>query len=518
MAGRITASRLAARRAHVFSPRAGRPAHPQRSAKGTAVGQITSRCDSPRCDDRRGGAAYREIVHSRPGGAAVAYARRAAVPAWHALIQVAIGADPAPAWRWRSPWQRRAVAWGLAVGTAAAVTASAVYVTLSLGGKGPPPGEDGGLLDIVHLPVPTLTALVLLVSLVGVAPLPLAVRRPLLGWRIGWLALLAVPWLGIYWLHEPGAIFADWPWNPVQVAVLVVVFAVAGTRHPRGVLWWMWALTLLPWWLQATRAGPGMVVLTVGTIVFTAVALAADAFGGRYRARLELAGAAERAEIEAGRRAVLEERARIARELHDVVAHHLSLIAVRAEAAPYRLDQLGGDASAEFGEMGGTAREALTEMRRLLGVLRTGETAEQEPQPGLGDLPGLVDAARGAGLPVEMSRRGPLDGLPAAVGVCAYRIVQESLSNAGRHAPGAAISVTVEVGPEAVRLKICNGPSTAARNGVVARASAVNDHRYGHGLPGMRERVTLLGGTFWAGPAPGGGFQVAAELPAGERT
>jgi len=299
--------------------------------------------------------------------------------------------------------------------------------------------------------------------------------------------------------------------------VLVVVFAVAGMRHSRGVLWWMWALTLLPWWLQAAWADPGVTVLAVGTVLFTAVALAADAFGGRYRVRLELAKAAERAEVEAGRRAVLEERARIAREMHDVVAHHLSLIAVRAEAAPYRLDPLASDARAEFGELGGTAREALTEMRRLLGVLRTGETAEQGPQPGLDDLPGLVAAARDAGLAVEMSRRGPLDGLPAAVGVCAYRIVQESLSNAGRHAPGAAISVTVDVEPAAVRLAIRNGPPGAARSGTPGQAPAARGHRRGHGLAGMRERVTLLGGTFSAGPVPGGGFEVAAELPTGER-
>jgi signal transduction histidine kinase len=195
-----------------------------------------------------------------------------------------------------------------------------------------------------------------------------------------------------------------------------------------------------------------------------------------------------------------------------VVAHHLSLIAVRAEAAPYRLSRLAGDARAEFGELGTTAREALTEMRRLLGVLRTGQTAEHAPQPRSGDLPELVDAARNAGLVVEFSQRGPLDRLPAAVGVCAYRVVQESLSNAGRHAPGAAISVGVEVEPPVVRLKISNGPPAAARNGATAGTKAAN----GHGLAGMRERVALLGGTFSAGPSPGGGFEVAAELPTGE--
>jgi signal transduction histidine kinase len=486
-------------------------------------------------------------VHLRPGGAAFARARRAAILAWYPLTQVVAGADQVPAWQWRSPWQRRAAVWGLAAGTAAAVTVSVVYVMFSAaatktfglagkaGGKIAPPqtskdqmlndlgqnsahhAQQWGLIGFLNLPSNWAIVLLIIVSLAGVAPLPLSVRRPLLGWRIGWLALAVMPWTGIESQQEPGTIPADWPWNPVQVAVLVVVFAMAGMRHSRGMLWWMWALTLLPWWLQAARTDPGPTVLAVGTIVFTAVALAADAFGGRYRARLELAETAERAEAEAGRRAVLEERARIAREMHDVVAHHLSLIAVRAEAAPYRLDRLAGDARAEFGELGGTAREALTEMRRLLGVLRTGEAAAQGPQPGLGDLPGLVDAARDAGLAVEMSRRGPLDGLPAPVGVCAYRIVQESLSNAGRHAPGAAISVTVDVEPAAVRLKICNGPPGAARNGAGAHAVAASGHRRGHGLAGMRERVTLLGGTFSAGPAPGGGFEVAAELPTGER-
>ncbi|HEY6789577.1 MAG TPA: sensor histidine kinase [Trebonia sp.] len=484
-------------------------------------------------------------MHLNPGGAALARAGRAAVPAGHPLAQVVAGADPVPAWQWRSPWQRRAAVWGLAVGTAAAVTVSVVNVTFSAagtkalglagktGGKIAPPqtpknqilndlGQNsahhaqGGLIGFLNLPSNWAMVLLIIVSLVGVAPLPLAVGRPLLGWRIGWLALAVMPWMGIESQQEPGTIPADWPWNPVQVAVLVVVFAVAGVRHSRGVLWWMWALTLLPWWLQAARTVPGLTVLAVGTVVFTAVALAADAFGGRYRARLELAEVAERAEVEAGRRAVLEERARIAREMHDVVAHHLSLIAVRAEAAPYRL-QLAGDARAEFGELGGTAREALTEMRRLLGVLRTGEAAERDPQPRLGDLPGLVAAARGAGLAVEMSRRGPLDGLPAPVGVCAYRIVQESLSNAGRHAPGSTISVTVDVEPAAVRLKIRNGPPDAARNGAGAHGPAPSGHRRGHGLAGMRERVTLLRGTFSAGPAPGGGFEVAAELPTGER-
>jgi signal transduction histidine kinase len=482
---------------------------------------------SPWRDDPSRAAAYPENVQFKMAvTAAIRRARQAAGPAWRALIQLAAGPDPRPAGRWGSPWQRRAAACGLAVATAAATAASVVALLDAKALIAVPHGPAQQAVPAQSLPQyqvvsafqgrsPWMMALIILVPLAGVAPLPLAIHRPLLGWRIGWLTLLAVPWTGIHWLPEGGPLLGNWPWNPVQVAVLAVVFVAAGIRHRRSVLWLMWALTLLPWWLQAGHARPGLTVLGLGTILFTAAAVAADALGGRSRARLALAGAAERAEAEAARRAVLEERARIARELHDVVAHHLSLIAVRAEAAPYRLTTLPDDARTEFGELCGTAREALAEMRRLLGVLRTGQTAEHAPQPQLGDLPGLVDAARDAGLAVEFSQRGPLDRLPAAVGVCAYRMVQESLSNAGRHAPGAAISVAVDVEPPVVRLKISNGPA-AARNGAPVRTTTANGSGPGHGLAGMRERVTLLGGTFAAGPAPGGGFEVAAELPAGE--
>jgi signal transduction histidine kinase len=358
-----------------------------------------------------------------------------------------------------------------------------------------------------------LGALLVLVTLAGILPLPMAMlSRPLLGWRLGWLALLAAPWTEIRWRWFGH----DLSWEPVQVAVLAVVFIAAGIRNGRGVLWWMWVLTLLGWWLSTLAwwlrpgdARPGL-ALPAGTILLTAAAVAADVLGDRDRTRLALADATERAEAETAQRAVLEERAKIARELHDVVAHHLSLIAVRADAAPYRLAGLAGEARAEFSDLGETAREAMTEMRRLLGVLRTGQTAEHAPQPQFADLPGLVNAARGAGLAVELTQRGPVSKLPAAVGSCAFRIVQESLSNAGRHAPGATISVGIEVEPPVVRLKVSNGPPVAARN----RTTAVNGH--GHGLAGMRERVTLLGGAFSAGPTANGGFVVAAELPTGE--
>ncbi len=220
--------------------------------------------------------------------------------------------------------------------------------------------------------------------------------------------------------------------------MLVAVYCVAGVRHQRPVLWWMWALSLIPWWLQVGKDGLGLLACALGTAGFTAAAVAVDSVGSRRRAQQALAGQAEATELERARRAVLEERARIARELHDVVAHHMSLIAVRAETAPYRLAGLPEPARAEFGSLSGAAREALADMRRLLGVLRHDEPAGRSPQPQLPDLPALIETARRAGMAVELSAPPALDQVPAGVGVCAYRIVQEALSNAGRHAPGAA--------------------------------------------------------------------------------
>ena len=211
---------------------------------------------------------------------------------------------------------------------------------------------------------------------------------------------------------------------------------------------------------------------------------------------------------------MLEERGRIARELHDVVAHHMSLIAVQAETAPYRLSGLPEPARAEFAALSAAAREALADMRRLLGVLRHDQPAPRAPQPQMADLPTLVDAARRAGLPVELSVAPAVGQVPSGVAVCAYRIVQESLSNASQHAPGAAVTVSVGQDGSAVLLQVANGPA-AAWNGPAGTGPAGNGLKAGHGLTGMRERVALLGGSLSAGPAPGGGFVVSARLPLG---
>ena len=339
----------------------------------------------------------------------------------------------------------------------------------------------------------------LLLAVPVVAPLPLAARYPLLAWRIGWLALLLVPLVPADW-------WGGWPWGPGQIVALFGAFCLAGVRYRRPVLWWMWALSLIPWCLWLATDVTNLNGPVSATIIFTVATIAVDNVGSRLRAQRSLAVQTGRTEAEQERLAVLEERTRIARELHDVVAHHMSLIAVRAETAPYRLSGLPESARAEFSSLSEVAREALTDMRRLLGVLRQDQPAALAPQPQLADLPALVDAARQAGVSVELSVPSALDPVPSRVGLCAYRIVQESLSNASQHAPGAAVTVSVDQDSGAVLLRVANGPgepSGPSRNG----------HGPGHGLAGMRERVALLGGSLAAGPAPDGGFVVSAVLP-----
>jgi len=345
----------------------------------------------------------------------------------------------------------------------------------------------------------------LLLALPVVAPLPLAARYPLLAWRIGWVALLLVPLVPAHW-------WGAWPWGPGQVLALLGAFCVAGVRYGRPVLWWMWALTLIPWCLWLAVREPDLNGPIGATIIFTVATVAVDNIGSRLRAQRALATQTERIEVERARRAVLEERTRIARELHDVVAHHMSLIAVRAETAPYRLSDLPPSARAEFSSLSEVAREALTDMRRLLGVLRDDQPASLAPQPRLADLPALVDAARQAGVSVELSVPPALDHVPSGVGVCAYRIVQESLSNASQHAPGAAVTVSVSHDSGAVLLQVANGPGEPCGPAGPPR----DERRPGHGLTGMRERVALLGGSLSAGPAPEGGFVVSAVLPLSE--
>jgi signal transduction histidine kinase len=205
------------------------------------------------------------------------------------------------------------------------------------------------------------------------------------------------------------------------------------------------------------------------------------------------------------------ERARISRELHDVVAHHISMIAVQAETARLATPGMPSAGAQRLLAIGDTARAALTEMRRLLGVLRE-DTEEArgdlQPQPGLAQLNGLLDEAREAsGIAARLIVRGWLTSLDPGVELAAYRIVQEALTNARRHAPGAAVDVELQFTVDALHLRIRdNGPGPHLAEGESGPA--------GHGLLGMRERAAAVGGELQAGAAPGGGFLVQATLPA----
>ncbi|MFD9128942.1 sensor histidine kinase [Kitasatospora sp. NPDC059571] len=209
--------------------------------------------------------------------------------------------------------------------------------------------------------------------------------------------------------------------------------------------------------------------------------------------------------------AVAAERARIARELHDVVAHNVSVMIVQADGAAYVLDNSPQQAKEALATIAGTGRQALVEMRRLLGVLRTTETAEEYvPQPGVEELPELLEQVRAAGLPVDFATSGEPRELPRGLELTVYRIVQEALTNVRKHGgPGARARVAVDFGDRALEVLVeDDGRGTTGEQLAGGGADGL-----GHGLIGMRERVGMVSGSLDIGPRPGGGFRIRAVLP-----
>jgi signal transduction histidine kinase len=331
----------------------------------------------------------------------------------------------------------------------------------------------------------------LLLSAGSVVPVAVAVRRPLMGFRIAYPFLF----LGTLFARSTEA----WPWSPVQILGFLAVLTAVAVVEASPVTFWATGLSVAVPFLYARPGNAfGAAVLLV------AIALVGDILSRRRTARRALAEQTELTELERARRAVLEERTRIAREMHDVVAHHMSMIAVQAETAPFRLTGLDEPVRAELAGIATAARAALTDMRRLLGVLRSDDAeALRAPQPGLADIPALAETARRAGVDVTLTLTDDT-AVREPVGLAAYRIVQEALANAARHAPGAAIVVDAGVrGPDFV-VAVTNGPPTTS---VTPRPGA------GLGQVGMRERAELLGGTLETGPADDGGYRVIATLP-----
>jgi signal transduction histidine kinase len=228
-----------------------------------------------------------------------------------------------------------------------------------------------------------------------------------------------------------------------------------------------------------------------------------SAAAARHSERARLAEERARRSEEAARQAVDEERRRITRELHDVLAHSVSVMTVQASAVRRRLQPEQEREREALRTVEETGRQALSEMRRLLGIMREhGEGASRAPQPGVATLSTLVEQVSKAGLPVELSVEGEPVRLPPGVDLSAYRIVQEALTNALRHAGPAHAWVAVRYGGDDVEIEVANDGRSES-----------NGEASGHGLVGMRERVALCGGELRMGPRPGGGFSISARLP-----
>ncbi|GAB3312633.1 hypothetical protein GCM10027451_25640 [Geodermatophilus aquaeductus] len=384
----------------------------------------------------------------------------------------------------RPPWRPRRRRWDRALLLVAVVYAFVVATTTSGSGE---ERLSGGLFPLCAAP--------LLLGLV------LAVRRPLDGWRLSLLGLV----LTGYVLPPPPApapVLEGWQWLLWCPLLLAAAWASA-RRVSVGVAVVSLVLVTV---LGATTPWPVDLRLTlpIAYVGVLAPLVVGGSLGARWDARRALeAEQARTAEAQAARGA-LAERARIAREMHDVVAHHLSLIAVRCETAPYRLAPLDERAGTELAEVAGTARSALTELQRLLGVLRTeDESAERAPQPGTADLAELFAGVRAAGTDLEVSVEDV--DLPDILGLTVYRIVQQAVSNAAQHAPGAPVRVTVARADGVLRVEVVNGAGRAP-----------GTPGAGAGLAGMRERAELHGGRLTAGPTPDAGFRVLAELPLAE--
>ncbi|WP_320777344.1 sensor histidine kinase [Streptomyces sp. CRN 30] len=301
----------------------------------------------------------------------------------------------------------------------------------------------------------------------------------------------------------------DWPWTIGAFASHLMVMTIVALRtRPRAAAW-MWVITAAYGFVVTSLLGAGHYVNnTVPLLVISAMAfLAVTVVHTRRTAQREVTAQQTVTEHERSKRTLLEERTTIARELHDVVAHHMSVVAIQAEAAPYRVENPPPELEQAFATIRENAVAALTELRRVLGVVRAEDyEAPEAPQPTLADLDALLANVREAGLTVEKAVTGAVRELPQGVELSAYRIVQEALSNTLRHAPGASARVEIGYVLGGLGLRIVNG---APPNPALIKPSP----GAGHGITGMRERVTMLNGEMTAGPTDDGGHEVTVFLP-----
>ncbi|MBL1106003.1 sensor histidine kinase [Streptomyces sp. 5-8] len=375
-----------------------------------------------------------------------------------------------------------------------AALAAGVLVCMVAGSFVVPRGEHG-----VTWGVRTPAVLSLLLMVVGAAALVFRRRAP--------RTVLAVA--GTVSLIE---LVTGNPRAPVAMSAVVALYTVAATTD-RPTTWRLGLLTMTVLTAAAMLAGPlpWYAQENLGVLAWTGIgATAGDAVRSRravVQAIRDRAERAERTREEEARRRVAEERLRIARDLHDVVAHHIALVNVQAGVAAHVMDKRPDQAKEALAHVREASRSALNELRATVGLLRQSGDPEAptEPAPGLSRLEDLADTFRSAGLPVAVARADQGTELPAAVDLAAYRIVQEALTNVQKHAgPEAEAEVSVvRAGPNIEVTVLDDGPGT----------TGAPEAGGGHGLLGMRERVSALGGTLTTGPRYGGGFRVHAILP-----
>ncbi|SIS07283.1 sensor histidine kinase [Williamsia sterculiae] len=326
-------------------------------------------------------------------------------------------------------------------------------------------------------------------------PVLFAWVNPVLGWSV---CILAAQAIGV--LADP---VPDWRWS-MQVTTIIALMVLTAMVCLRGQLRaipLVWVATIAAFFYAAPpleRAG--------WAVGMTALVLVCWLLRVLWRSRRQLVRETQLKEEAAEHSLLLEERARIARDLHDVVAHRMSVVVVQAQTAQYRLPGLPVAAVSEFDAIADVGREALQEVRQMLGVLRVeGEDAPQAPNPTIADIDRLITATRGTGTEVTAHVEVDPDTVGDATSLTTFRIVQESLANITRHAPGADADVAVLGAGDAVRVSVTNSASTGENAGLPAGA--------GLGIRGMAERAQAVGGTLTATPTADGGFGVHAVLP-----
>ncbi|MDQ0776243.1 signal transduction histidine kinase [Streptomyces aurantiacus] len=332
---------------------------------------------------------------------------------------------------------------------------------------------------------------------------------------LGAILLTLLRPVGAFWVSLAAtpvcAVFAegsdDWPWQPGAFATQLIVLTVVAMRTRPRTAAWMWVLTAAYGLFSEVFFGANHYFTNTTPFLFVSALalLVVTVWHVRHDAVQKVTAQQTVTAHERSKRTLLEERTTIARELHDVVAHHMSVVAIQAEAAPYRVENPPPELEYAFKVIRENAVIALSELRRVLGVVRAEDyEAPDAPQPRLADLDRLLENVRDAGLQVDRTVTGAVRELPQGVELSAYRIVQEALSNSLRHAPGAAAKVEVSHVLGGLGLRIVNGPAT----GLVKPSPGA-----GHGITGMRERVSMLDGEMTAEATDDGGYEVTVFLP-----